>query len=79
MHLCVRVIEEGGDGEGVGSETLSDTLKYINLTGLVIGMVVLCGPIHLSSCVSEKSGDGEGAGSYVRRGGYGFGSTIRYT
>jgi hypothetical protein len=25
--------------EGVGSESLSDTLRYINLTGLVIGLV----------------------------------------
>jgi hypothetical protein len=56
MYLCVRVIEEGGDGDGVGSETLSDTLKNINLTGLVIGVVVFRGPMNLRVCVSEKSG-----------------------
>jgi hypothetical protein len=44
---------------------LSNTLKYINLTGVVIGLVVLCGPIHLRVCVSEKRGDGEGEGSYT--------------
>ena len=56
MYLCVRVIEEGGDGDGVGSETLSDTLKNINLTGLVIGVVVVRGPMNLRVCVSEESG-----------------------
>ncbi len=47
---------------------LSNTLKYINLAGVVIGLVALSGPIHLRACVSEKEekhGDGEGAGSYT--------------
>jgi len=42
---------------------LSDTLRYINLAGLAIGLVALRGPMHLCACVSEKHGDGEGAGS----------------
>ncbi len=44
---------------------LSKTLEYINLTGVDVGLVVLCGPIHLCVCVSEKRGDGEGVGSYT--------------
>ncbi len=55
---------------------LSNTLKYINLTGVSIGLVVyltgvsiglvvLCGPMHLRVCVSKKPGDGEGVGSYA--------------
>ncbi len=43
---------------------LSNTLKYINLTGVAKGLVALRGPMHLSASVSEKGGDGEGAGSY---------------
>jgi hypothetical protein len=38
MHLCTSVNEEGGDGEGVGSEALSllsYTLRYVRLVGLV--------------------------------------------
>ncbi len=34
LHLCTRVREEGGDGDGEGSESLSllsYTLKYISL------------------------------------------------
>ena len=42
---------------------LSNTLKYINLAGVDIGLVALRGPMHLRACVSEKRGDGEGAGS----------------
>ncbi len=33
IHLCACVSEECGDGEGTDSQTLSDTLRYINLTG----------------------------------------------
>ena len=44
---------------------LSNTLKYINLAGVSIGLVVLRGPMHLCAFVSEKHGDGEGAGSYT--------------
>jgi hypothetical protein len=39
MHLCACVSEEGKDGEGAGSQELSDTLRYINLAGLAIGLV----------------------------------------
>jgi hypothetical protein len=39
---------------------LSNTLKYINLAGVNIGLVALRGPIHLCVCVREKRGDGEG-------------------
>jgi len=41
IHLQTCVNEERGDGEGSGSEVLSDTLRYINLTGLAIGLVAL--------------------------------------
>ena len=41
---------------------LSNTLKYINLVGVSIGLVALCGPIHRCPCVSVKHGDGEGLG-----------------
>ena len=44
---------------------LSNTLKYINLTGLSIGLVAMRGPMDLRACVSEKRGDGEGADSYA--------------
>ncbi len=46
---------------------LSNTLKYMNLTGVVIGLVPLRGPMHLGACVTEKRGDGEGAGSLAGR------------
>ena len=42
---------------------LSDTLRYINLAGLAIGLVTLCGPMHLCVCVNEESVDGEGGDS----------------
>ncbi len=41
---------------------LSNTLEYINLTGVVIGLVAFRGPIHLCARVSEKRGDEEGVG-----------------
>ena len=44
---------------------LSNTLKYINLAGVAIGLVALRGPMYLRVCVSEKRGDGEGDGSYA--------------
>ena len=44
---------------------LSNTLKYINLAGVAIGLVALRGPMHLRACVSEKRGDREGAGLYA--------------
>jgi hypothetical protein len=43
-RLCVCVSEERG--EGTGSEALSDTLRYINLAGLAIGLVKLRAPMH---------------------------------
>ena len=36
MHLRVCVSEERGDGEGAGSSALSDTLRYINLSGSLV-------------------------------------------
>ena len=33
---------------------LSNTVKYINLTGLPIGVVELRGPMHLRVCLSEE-------------------------
>ena len=44
---------------------LSKTLEYINLTGVDIGLVVLCGPMHLCTCVREERGDGQGVVSHV--------------
>ncbi len=63
MHLRACVSKEGGDGKGTGSQSLSDTFRYINLTGLTTGLVTLCGPMHLCTCVSEERRDGEGTGS----------------
>jgi hypothetical protein len=37
MHLCTCVNEEGGDGEGAGTQTpslLSYTLRYVSLAEL---------------------------------------------
>jgi hypothetical protein len=65
--LCTCVSEEGGDGEGAGSEAsslLSYTLRYVSLTE--VGTVCQFGfrePIHLCTFVSEEGGDGEGVGS----------------
>ena len=42
---------------------LSDTLTYINLAEVALGLVALRGPMHLCACVSEERGDREGAGS----------------
>jgi hypothetical protein len=36
---------------------LSDTLRYINLTEVVVGLFVLCEPMHLCTCVREERGD----------------------
>jgi hypothetical protein len=60
MHLCVCVSERG-DVEGAGSQALSDTLRYINLAGLALGLVALRGPMHLCACVSEERGESAGA------------------
>jgi len=57
-YLCACVSEEGA-----ASQAPSDTLGYINLAGLAIGLVALRGPMHLCACVSEEGGDGESAGS----------------
>jgi hypothetical protein len=67
IHLCTSVSEEGGAGEGVGSEVsslLSYTRRYVSLTEL--GNVCHVGfrePMHLCTCVSKEWGAGEGAGS----------------
>ena len=42
-----------------------NTLKYINLTGVSIGLVELRGPMHRSVCVRENDGEGKGTGSYT--------------
>ena len=55
--LCACVSEEGGDGEGVGSETpslLSYTLRYVSLAEL--GTVCLVGlrePMHLCAYMDK--------------------------
>ncbi len=54
MKLRGCVSEERGDGEGEGSEALSDTLRYINLAGLATGLVPLGGPMYLRVCESER-------------------------
>ena len=51
---------------------LSNTLRYINLAGLVIELVTLRGPMHLCACMSEERGDGEDAGSQA------LSDTLRY-
>ena len=66
MHLCDCVNEEGGDGEGAGSQALSDTPRYINLAGLPIGLVTWRGPMHLCSCVSEERGENAGERGTLR-------------
>ncbi len=42
---------------------LSDTLRYINLAEVAIGLVALRGPMHLCASVSEERRDGEGVDS----------------
>ena len=44
---------------------LSDTLRYINLAEVALGMMGLRGPMHLCASVSEERGDEEGAASEV--------------
>jgi hypothetical protein len=66
MHLRAWVSEEGGDGEGAGSQALSDTLRYINLAGLATGLVTLRGPMRLCACVSEEGGENAGARATLR-------------
>ena len=65
MRACVSEERENGEGAGsrAGSQVLplhSDTLRYLNLTDLTIGLVALRDPMHLCACVREDSGDGEG-------------------
>ena len=63
MHLRACVRENLGDGEGEDSQTPSNTLRYINLTVLVIGLVTLRGLMNLRARGNEKSEDGEGPDS----------------
>ena len=51
---------------------LSDTLRYINLAEVALGLVALRGRMHLCACVSKERLDGEGAGSQARS------DTLRY-
>jgi hypothetical protein len=51
MDLCACVNEECGDGEGVDSQVFSNTLRYINLAEVALGLVKLRGPKHLCACV----------------------------
>ncbi len=57
--------EEGGDGEGVGSEAsslISYTIRYVSLAELGnVCQVGLRDPMHLCACVSKEGGNGEGA------------------
>ncbi len=64
----------------MGSQSISDTLRYINLTGLVtgetlryinlaglvIGLVTLCGPMNLCPCVSDECGENVGTRTTLR-------------
>jgi hypothetical protein len=72
MHLCTCVNEEGGDGEGPGSEVsslLSYTIRYVSLAELGnVCQVGLREPMHLCTCVSEEGGDGDGTGSEIGAG-----------
>ncbi len=51
---------------------LSNTLEYMNLTVVAVGLVALRGPMHQCACVSKERGDGEGAGSQA------LSDTLRY-
>ena len=41
------------------SQGISDTLRYLNLAEVALGLVVLRGSIHMCACVSEDLGRGE--------------------
>ena len=59
-------MEGKGDRVKMVLSSVSDTLRYINLTELVLAwLVVFRGPIHLYECVREDRGDGEGVGHKV--------------
>ena len=53
MHLCTCVNEEGGNGEGVGSEALSllsYTLRYVSLSDLdrlPVWVVITDAPVYM--------------------------------
>ena len=49
--------EEEGSGEGVEAPLISDTLRYINLVEIDIGLVALCGPMYLCACETKRCGD----------------------
>jgi hypothetical protein len=52
-QACVS--EKHGDGEGPGSYVPSDTLGYFNLVGWVIGLVVLCEPMHRLFIMNQEN------------------------
>jgi len=54
MNLCACVSKERGDGEGVGSQVPSNTLRYINLAEVALRLVQLRGPMHLCVCMCER-------------------------
>ena len=68
MHLCACVSEEGGHGEGAGSEApslLSYTLRYVSLAELgTVCRVGLREPMHLCAYM-DRGEDGEEAPSLL--------------
>jgi hypothetical protein len=59
--LCTYVREEGGNGQGSGSDDpslLSYTLRYVSLAELdTLCQFGFREPMHLCACVSEEGGD----------------------
>jgi hypothetical protein len=66
MHLCTYVIEEGGDGEAVFSETPSLMSYILRCVSFVevdsVCRTALRKPMYQCTCVSEEVGDREGEG-----------------
>jgi hypothetical protein len=56
MHLHACVSEQRGDGEGAGSQALSDTRRYINFAGLARGLVALRRALSKQSALSSLGG-----------------------
>ena len=51
MYLCSCVSEDRGDGEGVVSEVTSNTLRYINLTEVALGLTGWLRCVDRYTCV----------------------------